>query len=89
MISAYEYDYQALLPSTAPIGRVMSAAGRAGKIMDMMVGWAGLLHGGAALGEGSGKTVATLETAPPRPGHGQRLVAGTPAGPGHYIIAMI
>ena len=55
MISAYEYDYQALLPSTAPIGRVMSAAGRAGKIMDMMVGGSA----GAGLGWG-----ALLSSAP-------------------------
>ena len=35
----YEYDYEA---RPAPIGGLWEAAGQSGKIMDMMVGWAGL-----------------------------------------------
>ena len=34
----YEYDYEA---RAAPIGGLWEAAGQSGKIMDMMVGWAG------------------------------------------------
>ena len=91
MISAYEYDYQALLPSTAPIGRVMSAAGRAGKIMDMMVGWAGLQCGRCCTGRGlrqdCGHTGDTATPARPRPAAAGGRDTGR-ARPLHYSYDM-
>ena len=77
-------------PAPLPLAELWVRRAGPAKLWIWWLAGLGCSAGGAALGEGSGKTVATLETPPPRPGHGQqRLVAGTPAGPGHYIIAMI